>query len=212
MRLLRRLALRLRRGRPVNQRYERSYAHREILGSLALGAPRPVDALRLWRVAVWAGLALISFQIQAGFLTRLGPELVRLDVAVLFVTFFALRLGAIEGSVAAFAVGYVADLFVQGPPGLCRFMAVAVWTTGRMAWPRSGRFSWIGVVIYTTGASFVYQAGILGGLLAVAPPGAGPGSVAWLSLVPQAAIAGLLALPVHGLLGRLDQATQHGKA
>ncbi len=201
-----------RRGRGLeNQRRDPS-THREIIGGLALGARPSSELLRLWRVLLWSALALILFQVQAGLLVHGGPKVVRLDLAMIFVTFFAIRLGAVEGALAAFAVGYVADLFVQGPPGLCRFLAVAIWTAGRIAAPRAGLSSAVGRVVYTLGASAIYQLGVLGGLQLVAEAGGGPGRIAWLAVLPQAIFTAALALPIQGMLQQLEKRTSERKA
>jgi len=211
VKFLRALALRLRRRQAGNKRVDPS-AQREILGSLHLGAPRTREVWSLWRVLLWAALALATFQIQAGLLVHAHPGLVRIDAASLLVTFFALRLRAVEGALAAFAVGYVADLFVQGPPGLCRFVAVAVWTAGRIAAPRAGLSSRAGRVVYAFATSAVYQLGVLGGLTLIANVDSGPGRIAWLSIVPQALLAAALVLPAHAALGVLDRRTSPARA
>jgi len=198
------LARRLLRREPENRRVDPS-AQREILGSIHLGDSRAKEIAGVWRVLLWAGLALAAFQIQAGLLVH--ADFVRVDAASLLVTFFALRLRAIEGALAAYAVGFVADLFVQGPPGLCRFAAVAVWTAGRLAAPRAGLSSRVGRVVYALVTSAVYQLCVLGGLTLVANPGAGPGRIAWLSVVPQALLTAALVLPVHAALASLDRRT-----
>lgn len=206
MNRLRALARRLLRRKPGNKRVDSS-AQREILGSIHLGAPRTREVWSLWRVLLWAALALVAYQVQAGLLVHANPGLVRIDATSLLVTFFALRLRTVEGALAAYAVGFVADLFVQGPPGLCRFVAVAVWTAGRIAAPRAGLSSRAGRVVYAFSTSAVYQLGVLGGLTLVANADAGPGRVAWLSIVPQALLAAALVLPVHAALGALDRRT-----
>ena len=199
------LQRRLGPGAAARDSWANSAAHREILSGLTLGETRTHELRSVWRVLLWAGLLLALFQVQAGLLTRMGPELVRVDLAVLFVTFFALRLGAIEGALAAYAAGYVADLFVQGPPGLCRFLAVAIWTGGRILGNRAGFSSPVGRVIFVLAASALYQAGTLGGLQLASV--SGPGQIAWLSVVPQAFLAAALALPAHRLLGSLERRT-----
>ncbi|WP_373048263.1 hypothetical protein [Vulgatibacter sp.] len=208
MNLLAHFIARLRRERG-NQRIERQ-ARRAILGSIALGDRRR-EPTRLWRALLWPLLALALYQVEAGMLAHFGPEVARVEVAVLFVTFFALQLGAIEGAVAAYLVGYVADLFVQGPPGLCRFVAVAVWTLVRVGSARVGMPGWLSILVWTLGAAAAWQAGVLGGLALVAGEGNGPGTIAWLSVVPQAILTALFALPLHAGLGRLDRFSTRGE-
>ena len=195
------------RGTPANLRVERG-ASQAILGGLSLDQKR--EPMRLWRVPLWPLLALFLYQAEAGLLAHLGPEVVRVEVAVLFVVFFALQLGAIEGALAAFAVGYVADLFVQGPPGLCRFVAVAVWTIIRVVSARMNAPMWFASVAWGFGAAAGWQAAVLGGIGLGAGEGQGPGTIAWLSVVPQALLTALFALPLHAALGRLDRFSTRG--
>ncbi len=183
---------------------------RAILGSLSLGGQKR-EPMRLWRVLLWPIFALVLYQLESGLLPYIGPEVVRVEVAVLFVTFLALHLGAIEGALAAYCVGYVADLFVQGPPGLCRFLAVALWTVVRIASARISLPGWFASIAWTFGAAAAWQAGVLGGVGLVAGEGNGPGTIAWLSVVPQAVLTAAFALPVHAVLGRLDRFTSRGE-
>lgn len=201
-RFLNRLVARLRRRRG-NQRIERQRA-RAILGGISLGDQKR-EPLRLWRVLLWPLLALVLYQFQSGLLLHVGPEVARVEVTVLVVTFLALHLGAIEGSLAAFAVGYVADLFVQGPPGLCRFLAVALWTVVRIGSARVSMPDWFSAFAWTFGGAAAYQAGVLAGVGLVALEGGGPGTIAWLSVVPQAILTAAFAIPVHRALGWLER-------
>ena len=196
--------------RPGNRRVAR-YARRAAHASpLALGASQK-EGLRLWRVVLWAGVALVLAQLESGLLRHLAPTtLLKVEVPVAIAIFCALQLPAIEGAVAAFALGYVADLFVQGPPGLCRFMAVATWTGVRLA---SARIH-LPPLLATLGFGFVgtlgYQVGVLLGLSLVADVASGPGTIAWLSAVPGAALTAIAAVPLHAGLARLDEATAGG--
>lgn len=195
------------RGGPANVRVDRA-ASRAILGSLSLEQKR--EPMRLWRVPLWPAIALVLYQVQAGLLAHVGPEVVRFEVAVALVTFSALHLGAIEGALAAFCLGYVADLFVQGPPGLCRFVAVAIWTVVRLVSARLTAPPAVATLGWTLGAAACWQAAVLGGLGLVAGAGNGPGTIAWLSVVPQAIVTAIAALPLHAGLVRLERATGGG--
>lgn len=196
----------LRKKRP-NRRVAR-FARRATSGrAFSLGAPSK-EHTRLWRVLVWGAVALVLSQVEAGLLPHLGPHAVAIDVPLLVVTFCALQLGAIEGAIAAFVLGWIGDLFVQGPPGLCRFMAVAVWTGVRVSSTKVHLPAKLAPVAFTFGAGLVYEAGILAGLAFVAEGGAGPGTIAWLSVVPQAVLTAIAALPLHLGLSRLETWTE----
>lgn len=207
---LARLIARLRRRRGNHRAAMRRAPARAILGSLSLGGQRR-EPMRLWRVLVWPLLALVLYQIEAGLLPHVGPEVARVEVAVVFVTYFALHLGAIEGALAAYCVGYVADLFVQGPPGLCRFLAVAAWTVVRLGSARVGLPAWFSSLVWTLGTAAAWQAGVLGGVELVAQTGSGPGTIAWLAVVPQAMLTAAFAVPLHAALARLDRFTSRGE-
>lgn len=204
-RLFHRLATRLLRYEvdPGGEKESR----RMILGGLSLDRNQRREPMRLWRVLLWPLVALILYRIEGGLLLWMGPEVARVDVAVLLITFAALHLGAMEGALAAFFVGHVADLFVQGPPGLCRFLAVATWTVVRITSARVSLPNWFSSLLYTGGAAAAFQAGLLGGLSLVAGQGTAPGTIAWLSLVPQSILTAAFAIPIHAALSRLDHLT-----
>ena len=204
--LLRSFQRLLRKRRP-NRRVARFARRAGTAKAFSIGPPAK-EATRLWRVLVWGAVALVISQLEAGLLPHLGTSSLRVDVPLLVVTFCALQLGAIEGAVAAFVLGWIGDLFVQGPPGLCRFMAVAVWTGVRVSSTKVRLPPLVAPVAFTFGAGLVYQAGILAGLAFVAEGGAGPGTIAWLSVVPQAVLTALAALPLHLGLARLETWTE----
>jgi hypothetical protein len=204
---LRRSFLRFLAGPPRNRRVARSSMRAARGRSFSLG-PDPGEGSRVWRALLWGGVALLLSQIEAGLLPHLDPgAALRIDVPLLVVVFCALQLGAIEGAVAAFVLGWVGDLFVMGPPGLCRFLAVAGWVGVRIAAARIPLPQLLAVPLFTFGAGMFYGVGVLGGVSLVAEGGAGPGTIAWLSVVPQAALTALAALPLHAALGRLEAAT-----
>ncbi len=209
--LLRSFQRLLRKRRRPNRRVAR-FAKRVATGrSFNLGPPSK-EGTKLWRVLVWGAVALILCQVEAGLLPHLGTSSWRIDVPLLVVTFCALQLGAIEGAVAAFVLGWVGDLFVQGPPGLCRFMAVAVWTGVRVSSTKVKLPPLVAPVFFTCAGALVYEAGILAGLAFVAEGGGGPGTIAWLSVVPQAILTALAALPLHAGLARLETWTEAVRA
>lgn len=198
------------RGLPANVRVERTTS-RAILGSLSLGDQKR-EPLHLWRAILWPILALLAYQVQAGALAHFGPEVVRIEVGVLVVTFLALHLGTFEGALAAYGVGHVADLFIQGPPGLCRFVAVLVWVVVRVVSARVHAPGWLAAPGATLAAAVGWQAALLAGIGLVAGEGKGPGTIAWLSVVPQAILTAAVALPVHALLARFERIGARGEA
>jgi hypothetical protein len=185
------------------------YARRSARGGLALGSQRS-DEGRPWRALVWGAVALLLFTVESGLLVHVGPTIARIDVAVLIAVFAGLELGAIEGALAAFAVGYVADLFVMGPPGLCRFLAVAVWTGVRVASARVQLPPLLAALVFTFGAAAAYQTGLLALMQLVAGHAEGPGTIAWLSVVPHAALTAAFAPAVFRLLGAIEARTAPG--
>lgn len=204
--LLRSFQRLLRKRRP-NRRVARFARRAASARPITLGAPSK-EGSRLWRVLIWGAVALFLAQVEAGVLPHLGSHAVAIDVPLLVVTFCALQLGAIEGAVAAFVLGWIGDLFVQGPPGLCRFMAVAVWTGVRVSSTKVHLPPALAPVAFTFAAGLVYEAGILAGLAFVAEGEAGPGTIAWLSVVPQAVLTAVAALPLHAGLQRLEAWTE----
>jgi cell shape-determining protein MreD len=190
-------------GTPPRQRQD---VRRAILGSLPIGAGKR-ERHRLWRVALWGVLALILYQATSGLFVHLRHPFVRVDVASMLLFFVVLELGTLEGALSAFVLGYVADLFVGGPPGLCCFLAVAIWTLAHLLPPRAFRSSWLGASILASGISAAFQVGILGAEALVRPSWEAPGTIAWLSVVPVAMISASLAVPLRSLLCRVDRMT-----
>jgi hypothetical protein len=183
------------------------YARRAARGAgLSLGTPR-ADQGRAVRALLWGALALVLFGVEAGLLVHVDLPVARVDVAVLLVVFAALELGAIEGVLAAFAVGYVADLFVAGPPGLCRFLAVALWIGVRVTSVRVQLPPVVTAVVFTFGAVAAYQTGLLALMQLAAGRAEGPGTIAWLSVVPHAALTAALAPLAFRGLGAIEART-----
>lgn len=180
------------------------HVRRAILGSLPVGA-KAQEGHRIWRALLWGLVALLLFQIQAGFKLHVQHPFLRVDVAALVLFFVALDLGAIEGAVSAFVVGFVADLFLLGPPGLCAFVAVALWTGAHLIPPRAFRSGWLGPFGLALCFSLAFQLGILGIESAIRPSAEAPGTMAWVSAVPVAGLTGVLAIPFRSLLRRLDR-------
>lgn len=187
------------RGRPL------PHVRRAILGSLPVGAQLR-EGRRVWRALLWGLLALLLFQFQAGFKLHVQHPFLRVDVAALLLFYIALELGAIEGAVSAFVVGFVADLFVLGPPGLCTFLAVALWTAAHLLPPRVFRYGWIGPGTLAFLFSIAFQLGILGIESAIRPTAEAPGTLAWASVPPVAVLTAAIAIPFRSLLRRLDRA------
>lgn len=200
------------KGRGVSRSFHRlpprpkPHVRRAILGSLPLG-PEAREGRRAWRCLLWALIALFLFQIQAGIKLHLPHPFIRVDVASVVLFFVALDLGAIEGVLSAFAVGFVADLFVLGPPGLCSFLAVALWTGAHLIPPRAFRYGWIGPGTLAFVFSLAFQVGILGLETLNRPSWEAPGPLAWASVVPVAALTAVCAVPFRSLLRRLDRMT-----
>jgi len=184
----------------------RPHVRRAILGSLPLG-PEAGEGRRVWRCLLWAAIALVLFQIEAGIKLHVPQPYLRVDVASMVLFFVALDLGAIEGALSAFAVGFVADLFVLGPPGMCAFLAVAIWTGAHLIPPRAFRSGWFGPGTLAFVFSLAFQVGILGLETMNRPSWEAPGRMAWASVVPVAAITAVCAVPFRSLLRRLDRMT-----
>jgi cell shape-determining protein MreD len=211
--LLRSLGRLLRKRRRPNRRVAR-FAKRAVAprGLTPTLGPPSKEATKLWRALVWGAVALVLCQVEAGLLPHLGSTEWRIDLPLLVITFCALRLGAIEGAVSAFVLGWVGDLFVQGPPGLCRFLAVAVWWGVRVSSAKAKLPPAVAPVVFTLAGAVVYEAGVLAGLAFVAEGGTGPGTIAWISVVPRAILTALAAWPLHAGLARLETWTEGARA
>lgn len=190
-------------GTPPRQRQD---VRRAILGSLPIGVGKS-ERHRLWRVVLWGAVGLALYQVTTGLLVHSPHPFLRVDVASMLLFFVVLELGTLEGALSAFVLGYVADLFIGGPPGICCFLAVAIWTLAHLLPPRVFRTSWLGATILAFGISAAFQVGILGAETLVRPSWEAPGTISWLSVVPVAMISASLAVPLRSLLCRLDRMT-----
>jgi len=84
------------------------------------------------RFAATVGLALLFLSIEAVVTRQLGLEVTRLDVTLALVVFLGLRAATLEGAFAAFAIGYLLDVFTGRPTGLYPFLAVLTFLLTRM--------------------------------------------------------------------------------
>lgn len=196
-------------GRATPERHEsglrivdrRLRGRRRLLGSIVLDRRQSV-ARRVARALLWAALALVLLQIQAG--ASVHSFLPPLDVSAVFLTFFILQLGWVEGALSAFAVGYLNVLF-HGPPGLGSFLGVLIWTAGYLSLPRQLPVHWLAIAFLSGAISLLYQAGIVGGELLIGQ-GAPPSTKTWVALATQAGWTAVWAPVLHLGLRRIDRA------
>ncbi|MBK7859515.1 MAG: hypothetical protein IPJ65_13005 [Archangiaceae bacterium] len=83
------------------------------------------------RFAATVALALFFLSIEAVLTRELGLEVTRLDITVVLVVFLGLRATTLEGGFAAFAIGYLLDVFSGRPTGLYPFLAVLTFLLAR---------------------------------------------------------------------------------
>jgi rod shape-determining protein MreD len=69
-------------------------------------------------------LALVLLSVEAVLTQKLGFTVTRLDVTLVLVVFLGLRSPNLEGAFAAFAIGYLLDVFTGRPTGLYPFLGV----------------------------------------------------------------------------------------
>jgi rod shape-determining protein MreD len=85
------------------------------------------------KVALPALLALLLLTVESVVVRYLGFSMSHIDVTVAIVAFLALRAGTLEGSIAAFSIGYLLDLLSGRPTGLFTFLSVFTFLLGRLA-------------------------------------------------------------------------------
>lgn len=195
------LAIRRPRGNRRVARFARRTASTLSTGPTVREAERPVRAL------LWALLALVGAQVEAGLLSSIAPgATLRLEIPALVIAFAALELTAIEGALAAFLCGFVAELFLDAPAGTGRTIAVVLFVAIRLSATRmvlpplfaSAFFTLLGVTGWSAGVW-------LGGALStsdVAPLG----RTVFVAL-PSALVTAALAPWLHGWLARLEAKT-----
>jgi rod shape-determining protein MreD len=84
------------------------------------------------RFAATVALALLFLSIEAVITRELGLDVARLDITLVLVVFLGLRAATLEGAFAAFAIGYLLDVFTGRPTGLYPFLAVLTFLLTRM--------------------------------------------------------------------------------
>lgn len=187
------------------RRRRRAYAppaRGSILGSLIMDERRTGSRLA-WRAPLWAALALLLYQVQSG--VRVHSPWVSLDFTAIFLAFFVLRLGLIEGALAAFSVGYLAVLF-HGPPGLGPFLAVLLWTGSHLLLPRHFLSGWLGASLFVFCLSALHGAGSVAGDGLISGHGT-PWTGAGLGILGEAGWSALATVPFHAFLGRIERRT-----
>lgn len=77
-------------------------------------------------------LGLVLLCMESVLVRSFGFSVTRLDVTLVLVVFLALSATLVEGAVAAFALGYLLDVFTGRPTGLFPFLAVLTYLTVRL--------------------------------------------------------------------------------
>ncbi|MCU0699746.1 MAG: hypothetical protein MUC96_24830 [Myxococcaceae bacterium] len=98
-------------------------------------------------------LALVLLSFESVLVRSIGFEVTRIDVTLALVVFIAVRGATIEGSLTAFAIGYLLDVFTGRPSGLFPALAVLVFLLARGAAQILDGKSRLGFVLFSAGAS-----------------------------------------------------------
>ncbi len=163
------------------------------------------------RFAATVGLALLFLSVEAVVTRQLGLEVTRLDVTLALVVFLGLRAATLEGAFAAFAIGYLLDVFTGRPTGLYPFLAVLTFLLTRML------SSFVdararGLFALLCGASALAH-GLLAAFFSWLTSPSGGGTIISLTGLPlQAFLCAVAAALLWPLLRKLDPAYERPQA
>src|SRR5262245_42958807 len=163
------------------------------------------------RFAATVGLALVFLSLEAVVTRELGLQVTRLDVTLVLLVFLGLRAATLEGAFAAFAIGYLLDVFTGRPTGLYPFLAVLTFLLTRML------SSFVdararGLFALLCGASALAH-GLLAAFFSWLTSRSGGGTIISLTGLPlQAFLCAVAATLMWPLLRKLDPAYERPQA
>ncbi len=155
------------------------------------------------KVALLVGLALVLLSIESVVVKTLGLEVTRIDVCMALVAFVAVRSSITQGALAAFAIGYLLDVFTGRPSGLFPALAVLMFLVLKAAAQLVDGKSRLGFVLFSLGATLGHS--LLAFLFTWLTSRSGEGRVLSLSGLPlQAVLTAATAAALFPLLVRLE--------
>ncbi|MDP3232101.1 MAG: rod shape-determining protein MreD [Myxococcales bacterium] len=148
-------------------------------------------------------LALVLLSIEAVLVKTFGFEVTRIDVTIAIIVFMAVRSKTIEGSLTAFAIGYLLDVFTGRPSGLYPALAVLVFLLARAAAQLLDGKSRLGYALFAAGATVGHS--LVAFLLMWLTSKNADGRVLSLTAVPlQALLTGVTAALLFPLLSKIE--------
>ncbi|MDP3506047.1 MAG: rod shape-determining protein MreD [Myxococcales bacterium] len=153
--------------------------------------------------ALLTALALVLLSIEAVLVKTFGFEVTRIDVTIAIIVFMAVRSKTIEGSITAFAIGYLLDVFTGRPSGLYPALAVLVFLLARAAAQLLDGKSRLGYALFAAGATVGHS--LVAFLLMWLTSKNADGRVLSLTAVPlQALLTGVTAALLFPLLSKIE--------
>ncbi len=153
--------------------------------------------------ALFTALALVLLSIEAVLVKTFGFEVTRIDVTIAIIVFMAVRSKTIEGSLTAFAIGYLLDVFTGRPSGLYPALAVLVFLLARAAAQLLDGKSRLGYALFAAGATVGHS--LVAFLLMWLTSKNADGRVLSLTAVPlQALLTGVTAALLFPLLAKIE--------
>lgn len=153
--------------------------------------------------ALFTALALVLLSIEAVLVKTFGFEVTRIDVTIAIIVFMAVRSKTIEGSLTAFAIGYLLDVFTGRPSGLYPALAVLVFLLSRAAAQLLDGKSRLGYALFAAGATVGHS--LVAFLLMWLTSKNADGRVLSLTAVPlQALLTGVIAALLFPLLSKIE--------
>ena len=154
---------------------------------------------------LYFALALLLTSLQSAAQRWLGGGAIPISVVLPMVLWLGLRARAVEGAVAATAIGYVLDLAGGGPKGLMTFLSVGLFLFARGAGAAVDIPGRAGFAVLSFVGSFLAGCAALGLMDLVTPPLAAPGYGLVGRVALEALVTALASPLVYSLLTSVDR-------
>jgi rod shape-determining protein MreD len=163
------------------------------------------------RFAATVALALLLLSVESVLSRQLGLEVTRLDVTIVLIVFLGLRSTMLEGAFAAFAIGYLLDVFTGRPTGLYPFLAVLTFVVTRLLSSFVDARARALFAVVCCGAALAN--GLLAAFFSALTSRGGGGTVVSLTGLPlEVLLCGFAAAAMWPLLRKIDPADERPQA
>lgn len=162
------------------------------------------------RVLATLALAWVLLALESVLLPAMGLSVARFDATVVLLVLLGLRAPTLSGAFAAYAVGYMLDVFTGHPTGLYPFLGVLVFLLTRVVRALLDVRSAPMFAVTVAGASLGH--GVFAAFLTWLTSRVGEGQAASLAGLPlQMVLSGILAALMWPLVSRVYPPTERSE-